>query len=101
VATGDNLKLAELASHASTIWWGSMRKYEIRILKKYKRASVVFTSSQPSDAIAIQVAHELSEECGFEVWHEMNCICRQIPKLSTPRDGRVAASRSAQTKKRL
>jgi hypothetical protein len=74
-----------------------MRKYEIRILKSYNQPSLVFVSSQPSDLVAVQVAHRLSEDRGFEVWREMDCICRQLPNLSASPNNRTAASHSAHT----
>ena len=54
-----------------------MRAYEIRILKNDRDMSLVFSSSQPNDEVAICVARKLAADRPLEVWRDLECICRQ------------------------
>ena len=59
-----------------------MHEYEIRILRIDRGTSLVFSSSQPSDEVAIRLAKKLAEDRPLEVWRELDCICRATPDRS-------------------
>jgi hypothetical protein len=69
-----------------------MQEYEIRILRSTKHTTIIFPSGQPSDDVAVLVARRLSGNDGFEVWRELECVCRVVPGIQPDSSGRVTSA---------